>query len=82
MELLLTKGANVFDINQHKQSPLHFAALNGRADAIRIILNSQRNVFKLRDRGNKTAFAYACERGDIEPIKAFLDSGVVKINAG
>lgn len=29
-----------------------------------------------------TAFAYALEFGEIEPIKAFLDSGVVKINAG
>ena len=29
-----------------------------------------------------TAFAYALELGEIAPIKAFLDSGVVKINAG
>ena len=39
-------------------------------------------VWKLRDKQNKTAFAYACEFGDIETIKAFLESsqGKIKIN--
>ena len=82
LELLLKKGSNVFDITNFKQSPLHLAAINGRADNIRVILAAQRPVWKLRDRRNKNAFAYACERGEIESIAAFLDSGVVKINAG
>ena len=47
-----------------------------------MILENQRNIFKIRDKLNYTAFTYALERGDIAPIKAFLDSGVVKINAG
>lgn len=82
LELILAKGGNVYDVNNLKLTPLHFAALNGRADNIRVILASQRNVFKARDRRNMTAFTYALERGDIEPIKAFLDSGVVKMNTG
>ena len=82
LELLISKGANVNDLNNYKRTALHFAAINGRADAIRVILANQRNVFKMRDRKNMTAFAYACQLGELEPIKAFLDSGVVKINAG
>ena len=82
LELLISKGANVNDLNNYKRTALHFAAINGRAEAIRVILANQRNVFKMRDRKNMTAFAYACQLGELEPIKAFLDSGVVKINAG
>ena len=50
LELLIAKGANVFDINNTKMSPLHLAALNGRAQNISVILKTQRAVFKLRDR--------------------------------
>lgn len=82
LEVLLDKGGNVFDLDSNKMSPLHYAAINGRADNISVILKNQRQAFKLRDRQNMTAFAYALALGEIEPIKAFLDSGVVKINAG
>ena len=82
LEVLIEKGANVFDVSNSKISPLHYAAINGRAENIAVILKQQRQVFKLRDRQNMTAFSYALALGEIEPIKAFLDSGVVKINAG
>ena len=82
LKLLLEKGASVFDLNNYKKSPLHFAAITGRAENITVILKNQRNVFKLRDKNNLTPFTYALQRGDIAPIKAFLDSGVVKINGG
>ena len=82
LELLILKGANVFDVQNYKRSPLHYAALNGRAENIRVILATQKSVFKLRDKGNMTAFAYALERGELEPIKAFIESGVVKMNTG
>lgn len=82
IKLLISKGANVYDVSHAKLSPLHIAALNGRAENIRAILDAQRNVFKLRDRNGMTAFAYALLVGELEPIKAFLESGVVKINAG
>ena len=45
-------------------------------------MNANRAIWKLRDRQNKNGMAYALELGEIEPIKAFLDSGVVKINGG
>ena len=82
LELLIEKGANVFDIDHFKLSPLHLAALNRRAKNIKVILETQRNTFRLRDRGGMNAFAYALELGDLESIKAFLDAGVAKINVG
>ena len=82
LKLLLEKGANLYDITAHKKTPLHYAAITGRAENITVILESQRNTFKLRDRRNYTPFTYALQRGDLAPIKAFLDSGVVKMNTG
>ena len=82
LRVLLAKGANVYDLNNLKQSALHFAAINGRAENVRLILDNQKNVWKLRDKKNNTAMAYACENGDQETIKAFLDSGVAKMNTG
>jgi hypothetical protein len=40
------------------------------------------DLFKCRDKSNKTAMAYAFELGQIEPIEAFLDfsAGKVKVN--
>ena len=68
LELLISKGASVFDLNSGKMTPLHLAALNGRAENITAILKSQRAVFKLRDHWKITAFAYALELGEIAPI--------------
>jgi len=49
-----------------------------------LILETNPTVFKFRDKKNKTAITYACELGDIETIKAFLDysGGKIKINSG
>ena len=82
--LLLEKGATVFDLNGQKQSPLHFAAKHARPANVQAILQNNILAFKTRDRANKTAFTYALEDGDIETIKAFLDSsqGKIKINTG
>ena len=84
LKLVIEKGASVFDLNGQKKSALHFAAINCRAENVRAILEANVLVWKLRDKTNKTAFAYACEYGDIETIKAFLDSsqGKIKINTG
>jgi ankyrin repeat protein len=54
-------------------SCLHFAALNSRAENVKLIIENNILSIKYRDKKNKTAFAYACEIGDIETIKSFLD---------
>jgi ankyrin repeat protein len=81
---LLEKGANVFDSNTQKKMPLHYAAMNSRAANVKVILENNLAAFKYRDKTNKTAFTYACEIGEIETIKAFLDysQGKIKINTG
>lgn len=51
---------------------------------MKVILEANVLSWKARDKSNKTAFTYACENGDIETIKAFLDhsQGKIKINTG
>lgn len=58
--------------------------MNGNAQLIKLILETNVALFKFRDKKNKTAMTYACELGDIESIKAFLDfsSGKIKVNTG
>ena len=72
----------MFDLTNEKQSALHIAAKVGRTKCITVLLKANRAIGKLRDRAGKSAMAYALELGEIEPIKAFLDSAVVRINQG
>jgi len=71
-------------MNTDKKTPLHFAAINSRPFNVKTILENNLVTLKYRDKKNKTAFAYACENGDIETIKAFLDysDGKIKLNSG
>lgn len=66
--LLIEKGANVFDFNTEKKTPLHYAAIHSRPLNVKAILESNLLALRYRDKKNKTAFAYACENGDIETI--------------
>ena len=56
--------------------------MNGNAQLIKLILETNVALFKFRDKKNKTAMTYACELGDIESIKAFLDfsKGKIKVD--
>lgn len=63
MQVLLEKGANLFDFTQQKETALHIAAINGNAKLIQLILETNPALFKMRDKKNKTAMAYACEFG-------------------
>jgi ankyrin repeat protein len=58
-----------------KVTCLHVAAQARRPDNIRLILSKNGALLKLRDKSGKTAMAYACENGDLESIKAFLEHG-------
>ena len=80
LELLVEKGANLFDVSITKLSALHIAAKVGSTECIAAILKLNPRIARLRDRPGLSAFAYALELGDLKPIEAFLDSGVVKIN--
>lgn len=54
----------------------------GRAQNIVAILADKPALVKARDKKKLSAMAYALKLGEIEPILAFLDSKLVKINSG
>jgi len=60
LEYLVAKGASLFDINLQKMTPLHFAAINGRHENIKFILEQSPLLVKNRDKAGLTAMAYAC----------------------
>lgn len=64
LKFLIEKGANLYDLSSYKRNCLHFAAMNGRAENVKIILEANHTLCKVRDRMNKTPFAYACESED------------------
>jgi len=82
LALLLGLGVSVYDQTWTKQTALHIAAVNGRTDNIKLLLEKEPKLAKLRDRQANTAMYYALRLGQIEPIKAFLDSGANKIGQG
>lgn len=82
LEYLVEKGASLFDINMTKMTPLHYAAINGRHENVKFMIQSSPLLVKNRDKAGLTAMAYACQFGSAETILAFIDSGIVKVNAG
>ena len=82
LKLLIDKGANLFDQDLLKRTALHFAAMTGRTENIKWLLEQSSRLSRVRDKSGLSAMAYACKRGEIEPIKAFLDSKQVKVGAG
>ena len=65
LEVLIQKGASVYDQTQDKKNALHYAAMSGQADNIRILL--------------KEGSAMLIKVRDIEPIKAFIENSDGKI---
>lgn len=82
LELLLEKGANLTDIDNKKTTCLHTAVMARRADNVRLIVQKNEGLITMRDRSGMTAMAYACKNSDLESIKALLETGKVKVNAG
>ena len=81
LKVLLKYGANMNDLTNEKLTPLHIAARAGRPENITLILKEKPALTKARDKKKLSAMAYALELGEIEPILAFLDSNIVKINS-
>lgn len=82
LELLLTLGANAYDITTNKETALHFAAKAGRPENVKILLENQPKIARLRDRVKLTPMAYACKIGNKETILAFIDSKIIKVGQG
>ena len=80
LELLIKFGANVSDLDKDK-TPLHYAAIAGRAHNAEIILNAAPQIIKMKDKMGMQAFHYACQNGHLDVVKVFLEKGI-KVGAG
>ena len=78
-------GASIYDLTTEKKNALHFAAIAGRAENIKVLLAAGGPMLlTVRDKNKMSSMAYACRLGEIEAIKAFFEhsDGKVKINQG
>ncbi|XP_042524058.1 ankyrin repeat domain-containing protein 27 isoform X2 [Dipodomys spectabilis] len=66
-------GVNV--TNQDGASPLHVAALHGRADLVLLLLKHGASP-SARDKAQATPLHLACRKGHFEVVKCLLDSNV------
>jgi ankyrin repeat protein len=60
---------------------LHYAAISGRADNIKVILQNSPNMVNLRDKKSMTAICYASKYGNTEAVAALL-AAKAKLNVG
>lgn len=62
-----------------KLTPLHIAAMNGRADNCREILKKSTFSLKVRVKNTSlTPLGYACKNGDLETVKVLIEYGAKK----
>lgn len=66
-------GGTVHDPDNKKRTPLHIAAMTGRAHNVRTILTALPNQLGVRDKKNMNAMAYACKYGHTEVVKVLLE---------
>ncbi len=81
LKVLIAAGANLLDQDNQKRNCLHLAAMTGRADNIRVILQTNPNMVSLRDKKSMTPIAYACKYGKVDAVKTLLEFKA-KLNVG
>ncbi|UKZ82366.1 hypothetical protein TrVFT333_010154 [Trichoderma virens FT-333] len=79
MRLLLENGANPDITNDHKDTPLHFAAKHNNKAAIIMLVQYQSDVNRLGSAGN-TPLMWAIEHDDIDMVKVYLDWPLLNLN--
>jgi ankyrin repeat protein len=63
---LIERGASIYDVTTEKKNVLHFAAMAGRAENIKVLLAAGGPMLlKVRDKTNMSPMAYACRLGEI-----------------
>lgn len=75
LELLFAHGANPVDLDNFKHSALHYAALCNRPDNVRILIDKAPLMLKARDKSGMMPLHHACQRGNLEAVKAFIEKG-------
>jgi ankyrin repeat protein len=81
LQVLIAAGANLLDQDNQKRNCLHIAAMTGRADNIRLILQTNPQMVGLRDKQSMTALAYASKYGHVEAVRALIEFKA-KLNVG
>jgi ankyrin repeat protein len=81
LRVLITAGANLSDLCKEKMTCLHHAAMYGRSETARLILETMPKLLLLRDKKGMTAMAYACKFGKLEVVRVLLEFGG-KVNTG
>jgi len=72
VDALLRAGATSTRSADSGLLPLHYAALEGRAKALEVLLASRSSQVEEKDWKNNTALHYACNAGKIEAVKILL----------
>ena len=75
IELVLNKGISPEDSDIHGQTPLYYAARDGRADVIKLLISRGADVNHKDNISNQTCLFYAARDGRYEACKAILESG-------
>ena len=80
MELLLKYGADLMDLDKKKMTPLMVAALHGRYNAIKSILDKSRDSQYLNFRGEEglTALHYAVIKSHEECVSLFFSDPLIQ----
>lgn len=71
---LISRGANVREKAQNKDTPLIIASFLGRLDVVQLLLSSGANVDDINKTG-ATALRGAIEKNHVDVIRALLDNG-------
>lgn len=79
-KVLLSAGVNVNIINKNrKKAPIHYAASNGSADTLNVLLEHPIDV-NIQDGDGNTALHLAAKTGNVECAELLLDSKNIKAN--
>ena len=73
LQVLINAKANLMDQDNKKRNCLHIAAKTGRAENIRLILQTNPDMVSLRDKKSMTPLAYACKYGRVEAVRALIE---------
>ena len=72
---LLAKGAEVTDADKDRVLPIHYAAIHGRYDALKLLLDEGARVDAQHVPTGASALMYAAQYGNCEIISLLLDRG-------
>lgn len=76
LKMLLESGANVNIKDLKGFTPLHYAAMNGQSESLKLLLDLGRANPQLRvTNSGRVAMHEAAVRGNLEAVKILLDSG-------